>query len=115
MTLTFSKIMKTSFITYFTSSLGVIFLMLFAVSFATSSSVDPGFGGLLGFPIISALYALARCNHDEKKVLKSAGDLPKIIPPKMVSFLDEHPEFLHSPDQLRNSAFHRWLNRPKLS
>lgn len=103
--------LRTSFWTYFSSCFGTLFLLILAFSFLTQSYVDTGLFGLVGFPLISIIYAAKRRSLDTEK-LEENSDLEEIIPPRMIDFLKIHPEFINSPRRLRDTAFHRWVNNP---
>jgi len=49
--------MRTSFYTYFSSCYGTIWLALLVFCFTTHSNINTGEIGLIGFPIIAAIYA----------------------------------------------------------
>jgi hypothetical protein len=97
--------MKTSFWTYFTSGYGTIWLILLGCSLVTQEHLDAGLFGLIGFPVIAALYAGIRRSNDSARMNSSGGI---VIPPRMAQFLTVHPEFLNSPQQLRDAAFYKW-------
>jgi len=99
--------MKTSFWTYFTSGYGTIWIVLLGCSLITQSHIDAGMFGLIGFPIIALIYAGIRRSMDSAEK-QSQGYV--VLPPRMAEFLEAHPEFLNSPQRLRDSAFHMWLN-----
>ena len=62
--------------------------------------------GLVGFPVIAIIYASIRRSLDSEAVAKE----PKFLPPRMAEFLNAHPEFLNSPEQIRDAAFRKWIN-----
>jgi hypothetical protein len=60
--------MRTSFYTYFSSAYSTLWLIMFAIAFLTTSHVDAGVFGVIGFPIISAIYAFMRRTNDKHKL-----------------------------------------------
>jgi len=60
--------MKISFWTYFTSGYGTLWLVLMGVAVITQTHIDTGLFGLIGFPIIAALYAWIRRTKDSSAV-----------------------------------------------
>jgi len=97
--------MKTTFWTYFTSGYGIIWLSLLIISLISSTHINAGSFGIFGFPIIAAIYAAIRRSND----LKSSSQEIVTLPPRMTEFLTLYPEFLNSPQNLRDSAFRKWL------
>jgi hypothetical protein len=59
--------MSPSFYTYFSSGYGTMWLALLAFSIVTNSHVDTGEFGLIGFPIMAAIYAFYRRKSDADK------------------------------------------------
>ena len=102
--------MKTSFWTYFTSGYGVLLLILLGLSLITRSHIDAGLFGLIGFPVIAAIYAWVRRSKDAEAKRSERV----VLPPRMIEFLEIHPEFLNAPQRLRDTAFHNWLNNPNI-
>jgi hypothetical protein len=102
--------MKTSFWTYFTSGYGTLWLVLLGLGLVTQSHIDAGLFGLIGFPIIAAIYAWIRRSKDAEVT----GSEAAFLPPRMTEFLEAHPEFLNAPQRLRDTAFHNWLNNPNI-
>lgn len=109
-TLTFARKMKTSFWTYFTSGYGTLWLVLLCLGLITQTHIDAGLFGLFGFPIISVIYAAIRRSKDSESFRAEAA----FLPPRMTEFLTAHPEFLNSPQRIRDTAFHKWLNNADL-
>jgi hypothetical protein len=116
--------MKTSFWTYFTSAYGMIWLVLIVCSVISSSYIDAGIPGLIGFPVLSAIYAWIRWARDRDEDLRQKrtnrarnyedktqrGD--SVLPPRLGEFLQAYPEFLKTPRRVRDASFHNWLNHP---
>jgi hypothetical protein len=71
--------MRTSFFTYFTSGYGMLWFLLFAVSFLTQSHINTGPFGFYGFPIIALIYAFYRRASDADKLSEAAA---RIVGPK---------------------------------
>lgn len=119
-----TKKMKTSFWTYFTSAYGMIWLVMLGCSVITSSRIDAGAFGLIGFPVLSAIYAWIRWARDRDEDLwhkrtrrarnyedkTQQGD--SVLPPRLGEFLRAHPEFSRTPRRVRDASFHNWLNHP---
>jgi hypothetical protein len=60
--------MRTTFYTYFSSCYGTIWLALLAFSLLTQSRINTGEIGLIGFPIIAAIYAGYRRAEDADRL-----------------------------------------------
>jgi len=103
--------MKTSFWTYFTSAYGMIWMLLLFCSFLSETYIDAGVFGLVGFPIMAAIYAGLRVSKDSQET-NSPNTFSE--PPQMTNFLEEYPEFRHATHMLRVNAFHQWLNKPPI-
>lgn len=106
-----NQTMKTSFWTYFTSGYGTLWLVLLGLGLMTQTHINAGLFGLIGFPIVAAIYAAIRRSKDSEN---SGPPEAEFIPPRMMEFLTAHPEFLNSPRRIRDSAFHQWLNNADL-
>ena len=89
----------------------MIWLTVLAVSFATQSHLDAGLFGLIGFPVIAAVYAWIRRSKDSEA---DSEGTDKVLPPRMAEFLKAHPEFLNAQKKMRDQAFHKWLNSSEL-
>ena len=70
--------MKTSYWTYFTSGYGTLWLILLGLGLITQSHIDAGIFGLIGFPIISAIYVWIRRANDEV----ASGSQTAVLPPQ---------------------------------
>jgi hypothetical protein len=60
--------MRTSFYTYFSSGYGTIWLIMIGWSLITRNHLETGSFGLIGFPIIAAIYAALRRSSDADKL-----------------------------------------------
>ena len=100
--------MRTSFWTYFTSGYGTLWLVLLGLGLVTQSHIDAGLFGLFGFPIIALIYASIRRSKDAEIETPEAP----VLHPQMTEFLAAHPDFLNTPQKLRDTAFHNWLKNP---
>ncbi len=58
--------MRTSFWTYFTSGYGIIWMIFLGFNFIGQTYTNAGVFGLIGFPIIAAIYATMRWNRDSE-------------------------------------------------
>ena len=117
--------MKTSFWTYFTSAYGLIWLVMLGCSLVTGSYIEAGKFGLIGFPVISAIYAWIRRSQDSeadsrrKRIRHAKGPEDGLqqgepVPsPRLHEFLRAHPEFLSAPKRIRDASFHNWLNHSR--
>ena len=65
----------------------MIWLILLGFSLLIQSHIDAGLFGLIGFPIIAAIYASIRHAND----LKATSQEIVALPPRMAEFLTTHP------------------------
>ena len=91
----------------------MLWLVLLACSLISRSHIDAGIFGLIGFPVIAAIYAWIRRSKDSELASQIASS-PIPAPPKMDEFLRDHPEFNTSHKSVRDRAFYQWLNREEL-
>jgi hypothetical protein len=98
--------MRASFWTYFTSAYGMLWLVLLGVGLLTQTHIDAGLFGLIGFPVIAVIYGIIRSPNEWGKDVDETTHLP----PRMIEFLEAHPKFLNAPQNIRDSAFQRWLD-----
>lgn len=118
----FAMKMKTSFWTYFTSAYGMLWLALLGCSLIAQARLDAGVFGLIGFPIISVIYAWFRRSRNSEEELRQKG-IPRsnvsnaelqqkvpVVPPLLPEFLRAHPEFLSLPQRIGDASFQKWLN-----
>lgn len=94
-----------SFWTYFTSSYGICWLIIFVVALVGQTNIQTGEFGLFGFPIIALVYAFIRRSNDKNALEEDYS----LLSPNLRKFLVEHPEFINAPMGLRDKAFHLWL------
>ena len=90
----------------------MIWMILLACSFISQTHIDAGFFGLLGFPVMAAVYAFIRQSNDA--VREEADPQSPVAHARMGEFLDAHPEFRSVTYRLRIQAFHKWLNNESL-
>lgn len=116
--------MKTSFWTYFTSAYGMIWLVMIGCSVISGAYFNAGIPGLIGFPVLAAIYAWIRWSRDRDEDLRQRRTLgasnyedqmrqgDSALPSRMGQFLRAHPEFSRTPRGVRNASFRNWLNHP---
>jgi hypothetical protein len=83
----------------------MLWLLLLGLGFVTQSHIDAGIFGLIGFPIIAAVYAVIRRSDDAKP----EGSDEFFMTQEMADFLLLQPQFLDAGHAVRNSAFKDWI------
>ncbi|MFC4994834.1 hypothetical protein [Rubritalea tangerina] len=103
--------MKTSIWTYFTSGLGNLVVISLAFAVITQSSVNLGWFGLIGFPILSIGYAVVRRSLDVGK-LSSDNKVGEIKNDPLYSqFIEEDESRLHIYKEDLPDEFNYWKSR----
>lgn len=105
---------RTSWFTYFSSGYGTCWLILFAVALLTQSHINTGIIGLIGFPVIGAIYAFVRRSGDIAQL--QAGVTLEKITPDFARFLADNPALTNATPFQQAQAYGFWLaNQPPKS
>lgn len=102
-----------SFFTYFTSGFGTLFLVALLVSLVTGERVDTGAFGLIGFPLLALLYAIARKVSGRAMAVDVALEAKKLDDvyghPRYADFLSEDQERQYIYKEQVPERFSEWF------
>ncbi len=103
---------RTSWFTYFSSAYGTCWLILLAAALITSSRINTGLFGLIGFPLVGIVYAIFRRSRDAEQ-LQLEITLEKMTP-DFAQFLADNPSLTNAAPLQQARAYGFWLSEQQI-